>query len=32
VISKDGKVMTISGKSTNAKGQPLEVIMVFDKR
>jgi hypothetical protein len=32
VISKDGKVMTISGKGTNAKGQPLEVIMVFDKR
>jgi hypothetical protein len=32
VISKDGKVMTISGKGTNAKGEPLEFIMVFDKR
>ena len=32
VISKDGKVMTISGKGTDAKGQPLEVILVFDKR
>jgi len=32
VISKDGKVMTISDKGTDAKGQPLEVILVFDKR
>jgi hypothetical protein len=32
VISKDGKVMTISGKGTDAKGQPMEVILVFDKR
>ena len=32
VISKDGKVMTISGKGTDAKGQPVEMIMVFDKR
>ena len=32
VISKDGKVMTISGKGTDAKGQPFEIIYVFDKR
>jgi hypothetical protein len=32
VISKDGKVMTFSGKGTDAKGQPVESIMVFDKR
>ena len=32
VISKDGKEMTISGKGTTATGQPLEVILVFDKR
>jgi hypothetical protein len=32
VISKDGKVMTLSGKGTDSKGQPWEVNMVFDKR
>jgi hypothetical protein len=32
VISKDGKVMTISGKGTNPQGEPMEVILVFDKR
>ncbi len=32
VISKDGKVMTISGKGTDATGQPVESILVFDKR
>lgn len=32
VISKDGKVMTISGKRTDATGQPVESILVFDKR
>ena len=32
VISKDGKTMTISGKGTNPKGQPVENILVFDKR
>jgi len=32
VISKDGKMMTISGKGTNPKGQPVENIVVFDKR
>ena len=32
VISKDGKMMTISAKGTNPKGQPVENILVFDKR
>lgn len=32
VISKDGKTMTISSKGTNPKGQPVENILVFDKR
>jgi hypothetical protein len=32
VISKDGKMMTISGKGTDAKGQPIDFIWVFDKR
>ncbi len=32
VISKDGKVMTLSGKGTDAKGEPVETIMVYDKR
>lgn len=32
VISKDGKMMTISAKGTDPKGQPVENILVFDKR
>jgi hypothetical protein len=32
VISKDGKVMTITAKGTNAKGQMISNVMVFDKR
>jgi len=32
VISKDGKMMTISAKGTDAKGQPAEGVLVFDKR
>jgi hypothetical protein len=32
VISKDGKTMTISGKGTNAKDQPMDVTFVFEKR
>jgi hypothetical protein len=32
VISKDGRMMTISVKSTDAKGQPVESVLVFDKR
>ena len=32
VMSKDGKTMTISFNGTNPKGEPIEVIFVFDKR
>jgi hypothetical protein len=32
VISKDGKVMTITTKGTNAKGQAVANMQVFDKR
>ena len=32
VLSKDGKMLTISVKGTNPKGQPVENILVFDKR
>jgi len=32
VISKDGKMMTVSAKGTDAKGQPAEGVLVFDKR
>lgn len=32
VISKDGKEMSISFKGTDPKGQPMEIIYVFDKR
>jgi hypothetical protein len=32
VIAKDGKVMTITAKGTNAKGQTISNVMVFDKR
>ena len=31
-ISKDGKTMTITTKGTNAKGQPLNEVEVFEKR
>jgi len=31
-ISKDGKVMTITTKGTNAKGQPVNDVEVFEKR
>ena len=31
-ISKDGKVMTITTKGTNAKGQPINDVQVFEKR
>jgi hypothetical protein len=31
-ISKDGKVMTIATKGTNAKGQAFNDVQVFDKR
>jgi hypothetical protein len=32
VISKDGKIMTITTKGTNAKGQAFNNVQVFDKR
>lgn len=32
VISRDGKVMTITSKGTNAKGKTFSHEMVFDKR
>ncbi len=32
VISKDGKVMTITTKGTNAKGQAFNDVEVFDRR
>jgi hypothetical protein len=32
VVSKDGKVMTLSGKGTDAAGKPVESTLVFDKR
>ncbi len=32
VISKDGKVMTITTKGTNAKGQAINEVVVFEKR
>ena len=32
VISKDGKVMTITTKGTNAKGQAVNDVQVFEKR
>lgn len=32
VISKDGKVMTITTKGTNAKGQTINDVEVFEKR
>jgi hypothetical protein len=32
VVSKDGKVMTITAKGTNANGQPVSDVLVFDKQ
>jgi hypothetical protein len=31
-ISKDGKTMTVTSKGTNAKGQALENVLVFDRK
>ncbi len=31
-ISRDGKVMTITTKGTNAKGQAINEVVVYDKR
>ncbi|MGB2887414.1 MAG: hypothetical protein WBC04_06955 [Candidatus Acidiferrales bacterium] len=32
VVSKDGKLLTINVKGTNAKGQPFNNVVVFDKQ
>ena len=32
VMSKDGKVMTLTAKGVNAAGKPLESTMVYDRR
>jgi hypothetical protein len=32
VVSKDGKVLTITAKGTNASGQPVSSIIVYDKQ
>jgi len=32
VVSKDGKVMTLTAKATNANGQPASNVLVFDKQ
>ena len=32
VVSKDGKVSTITGKGMNAQGQPISYTAVFDKQ
>jgi hypothetical protein len=32
VVSKDGKVMTITVKATNATGQPVNTVAVYDKQ
>jgi hypothetical protein len=31
VVSKDGKTMTVTTKGTNAEGQPVNNVIVFDK-
>jgi hypothetical protein len=31
-VSKDGKVLTFTTKGTNAKGQPVNNVVVFDKQ
>ena len=32
VVSKDGKTMTITGKGTSAKGEPVDLAIVLEKR
>jgi len=32
VVSKDGKTMTVTAKGTSAKGEPVDLAMVFEKR
>jgi len=32
VVSKDGKVMTVTSKGTNAKGEPTDNVAVYDRQ
>ena len=32
VVSKDGKVMTITAQGTNPRGQPTSIVTVWDKQ
>jgi hypothetical protein len=32
VVSQDGKVMTVTTKGTNAKGQQVSTVAVFEKK
>ncbi|HET7220724.1 MAG TPA: hypothetical protein VFJ02_21875 [Vicinamibacterales bacterium] len=32
VVSKDGKTMTVTVKGTNAQGQPVNNVVVFEKQ
>lgn len=32
VVSKDGKTLTVTSKGTNAKGETMNNVMVFDRR
>jgi hypothetical protein len=32
VISEDGRTMTISGTGTNARGEAVNVVLVFERR
>jgi hypothetical protein len=32
VVSKDGKTMTITAKGTTVKGEPVDLLILFDKR
>jgi len=32
VVSKDGKVLTITGKRTSEQGQPVTFTVVYDKQ
>ena len=32
VVAPDGKTMTVTGKGTNAQGQPVNNVVVFDKQ
>lgn len=32
VVSKDGKTLTVTAKGTNAQGQPISMMLVFEKQ